>query len=156
MKRLLLFIALILALTGCGAKEIAFEDCEPYGLGGFIFYVPKNLKYDEGLSVEEVKTFKTDDALLHIGISDEGYEFSEEGMEQIEAEIGENAKKELSNINGYEVMKLSYKSTTKGMTLEHRQAYVMIGDKVYFVTLSWKNGDYQEEFDAILRYSLED
>ena len=148
MRKAVLFMILIvmIGLAGCGEKkEIKFDDCQPCSIDGFTFYVPENLEYDDYFSKDNVKIYRTDDVQCYIGI-----------MEGEPEETEENAEIENSTINGYNVTKYSYSKKIKGMDIQNRHAYINIGDGLYYVMLSWKDGDYQPEFDAILKYSLED
>lgn len=143
---LLLILIGLFCLVGCGEKkEIKFDDCQSCTIDGFTFYVPENLEYDDYFSKDNVKIYRTDDAQCYIGI-----------LEGEPEETEENVKIEESTINGYDVTKYSYSSKIKGMDIQNRHAYININDKLYYVMLSWKNGDYQPEFDAILRYSFEE
>lgn len=148
MRRMVLFMILIglIGLSGCGEKkEIKFDDCQPCSIDGFTFYVPGSLKFDDGFSTDSVRIYKNDDAMCYIGI-----------LEGEPEEVDGDAKTEDLKINGYDVTKKSYSKKIKGMDIQNRHAYININDKLYYVMLSWKNGDYQPEFDAILRFTLED
>ena len=143
---LLLFLIGLFCLVGCGEKkEIKFDDCQQFLVGEFTFYIPENLEYDDYVSDNTIRVFRNEEALCYIGI-----------LESKPEETEEDAKTEKTTINGYDVTKHSYSKETKGMIIQHRDAYITIDDNLYYVTASWKDGDYQPEFDAILRYSLED
>ena len=148
MRRMVLFMILIglIGLSGCGEKkEIKFDDCQQFLVGEFTFYIPENLKYDDYVSDNTIRVFTNKDAHCMIGL-----------MKGEPEETEENVKIEESTINGYDVTKYSYSSKIKGMDIQNRHAYINIDGKLYYVMLSWKNGDYQPEFDAILRFTLED
>lgn len=153
-----ILLVFMIGLAGCGSEPdkppITKDECVIHTVGDVDFYVPNDLEYQEGLSIDSVHVFTGDDYHVMVGYQKDRYEISESGVADIKNDIGKDADVELTKINDANCIKASYVSDIDGESIEHRHAYFDVDGKTYIIFVSWKDGNYQNEFDAITNFSI--
>lgn len=153
-----ILLALLIGLAGCGSEPdkppITKDECVIHTVGDVDFYMPNNLEYQEGLSIDSAHVFTGEEYYVSIGHQEDHYDMSESGADRIKNDLGNNADVELTQINGMDCIKASYSSDADGKSVDHRLAYFDVGGKTYVIIVSWNKGNYQNEFDAITNFSI--
>ena len=149
-------IILLIGITGCGSEEppIKKSECVKHTINGVDFYVPNSLEYDDDLSIESAHVFTSDDYYASVGYQEDHFDISASDLEEIRKAIGKNADAKITEINGVDCVLVSCASDVNGDTINHRIAYFDVNGKTGQIVVSWKNGNYQKEFDAITNYSI--